>query len=78
MNQKLNLEELNTIINKLQGYKPIKIIKVTTAFAKYIDQNTHPLPHYESNKFYDGMWAEYQGTPIEIDDTIEGHYKLIY
>lgn len=78
MNQKLNFEELNTIINKLQDHKPIKAIKVTTAFAKYINQNTHPLLHYELNRFYDGMWAEYQGTPVEIDDGIEGYYKIIY
>ena len=75
----INVETLNNIISKMQSVKILKKIKVTTAFAYYLDRILPPLPLYEPNKFYAGMpglW--YQGVPVEIDDKIDGPYELVY
>lgn len=74
----INIEDLREITNELYNYKSIKKIKVTTDFAYCLDRMIEPLPHYEPNKFYSGMFCEYQGIPIEIDDEIDGLYEIVY
>lgn len=74
----INVETLNNIISEMQSVKILKKIKVTTAFANYLDRLFPPLPHYEPNKFYAGMLCEYQGIPVEIDDKIDGPYEFVF
>ena len=78
MNQTLNVETLNHIISEMQSVKMLKKIKVTTAFANYLDRILPPLPNYETNKFYAGMCCEYLGVPVEIDDDIDGLYEFVF
>lgn len=73
----INIEDLQKAINSLKRYpKPLKKIKVTGLFAYYIA--TH-IPAFEVGvENYQSFISDYAGIPIEIDDEIDGHYKLIY
>ena len=56
------------------GNKLPKKLKVTSEFATYLDSIAPPLV-YDQN---DGMVGMFTGIPIEIDDTIENEYELVY
>ena len=71
----INVEELNIIIDKMKGYKPIKVIKVTTDFYNRLELQpswspAKPLPHF--------CLASYQGIPVVINDDVKNHYELVY
>ena len=76
----INLEELNKIIYDMQGYKPVKAIKVTTRFFDYLDLMTKLSPYYSKPpiKSRAGDPAYLQGVPVIIDDEIADNYKIVY
>ena len=61
---------------EINDNKPKKI-KVTTAFAEYLKATTPLLPE-RPNKLTGGIIGHFPGTPIEIDDEIDGHYEFVY
>lgn len=53
----------------------IKKIKITSEFANYIEK-TIPMPYKDES--LDGCYGKFIGIPVELDDTIDGYYKLEY
>ena len=56
----------------------IKKIKVTSEFANYLEQNCDHICLDENTPASVGTIANFTGTPVVIDDTIEGYYELEY
>ena len=52
----------------------IKKIKITSEFANYL-KKTIPMPYKDESI---GCYGKFIGIPIELDDTINGYYKLEY
>lgn len=59
---------------KLDNSRPKKI-KVTSEFADYLT-DTIPMPY--KGEPLDGCYGKFIGIPLELDDTIDGYYKLEY
>lgn len=76
----ISIEELNKIIDKMQDYKPVKALKVTTRFYDYLDLMTRLSPYYSKPpiKPHAGDPVYLLGIPVVIDDEIEGYYEFVY
>lgn len=56
-----------------------KMIKITSKFADYLDKQTPIAWVEETNELLDeGTVGQFESIPIEIDDTIENDYELVY
>ena len=76
----ISIQELNDIISKMQDYKPVKAIKVTTRFFDYLDLMTKLSSYYSTPpiKPRAGDPAYLQGVPVIIDNEINGFYEFVY
>lgn len=61
---------------KLDNSRPKKI-KVTSEFADYL-KATIPMSYNAECDACNGYYGEFIGIPLELDDTIDGYYKVEY
>lgn len=71
----LNLVKLGFDIFKS---KPVKAIKVTTEFSRYLAASCKSDMIYKKSDYYNGYIANFTGIPVVVDDTIDGYYELVF
>ena len=68
------------MLSDLQKFHIVKKVKVTSEFIsllKSVCPTTVEDPPKREN-IAKGVWGQFTGIPIEIDDTIDSDYKLVY
>ena len=74
----IDMENIKTIFYKeAVSSKYVKKIKVSSPFFAYLKTFLSP-PQINQEARLEGEIANWIGIPIEIDDSIKGHYEFVY
>ena len=76
---KITLEQFNEVMSYARlGSNTLKKIKVTYNFYQYLVAKCNEDVVLKKDDFFYGYRSYFTGIPIEIDDTIENDYELVY
>ena len=82
---KLTIKELQGLLSSIDSLDALpKKIKITRRVADIINSNSKPVfKEMSRDEFIEkygstGTVGQFTGLPIEIDDTIESNYEIVY
>lgn len=76
---KITPEQFETAMSYARlGPNRLKKIKVTYNFYQYLAAKCNEKVIIEKDDLPSGYYGYFTGIPIEIDDTIENDYELVY
>ena len=74
----IDMENIKTIFyEETASSKYVKNIKVSSPFFAYLKTFLSP-PQINQETKLEGIMANWTAIPIEIDDSIKGHYEFVY
>ena len=76
---KITLEQFNEVVSYARlGSNTLKKIKVAYDFYQYLVAKCNEDVVFKKDDSPRGYYNYFTGIPIEIDDTIENDYELVY